>query len=118
MSDELVEAVQVTESPTVLQQKSITDYCAAIIAEQIESLRKTAYGLDRQYENNVRGRKIKFRDRVSYLSLREKVASKIVALVECLHRLRSTDVPGVEPGGAPSWDPDDDGSPSISKAAQ
>ena len=121
MTDELVDAMKASESlsaekegllslPAILQENSISDYSAAVIAQQIERLRNLASDVDRQYAVNVRGRKIKFKDRVGYLSVREKVATRIVALVEDLLRLQSTDSPTdpieSEQGVNMSWDPD------------
>lgn len=125
MSNEPVDAVIASKSISVnpeeslsladiLQETSIADYSAAVIAQQIERLRNLASDVDRQYAVNVRGRKIRFKDRVSYLGIREKVASRIAGLVENLLRLKSsaesaTDSNEREPPGAISWNPDADG---------
>ncbi len=133
MSDELVDALREPQTPSealeeqgcepeimrrrdslpkveqTLAGLSVTDYAAAVIAEQIENLRYNANELDRQYAINVRGRKIKFNDRVGYVSVREKIASKIVCLVEKLRAILSPHPPvdstRNESGGR-SWDPD------------
>jgi len=90
----------------LLQETRVDDYYAGVLAEQLEVLRTTAAGLDAQYETNVRGRKIKFGDRVDFLVVREKVVSRIISLTENLRRMQAANP---EPRQGPrnlSWDPD------------
>lgn len=146
MSDELGDALREPQSPSealeeqgfepeimgrrdflptaeqTLAGLSVIDYAAAVIAEQIENLRYNANELDRQYQINVRGRKIKFTDRVDYVSIREKIASKIVCLVEKLRAILSPHPPVDsslnESGGNMSWNPDDDRGREFSQTTQ
>ncbi|MBI4662152.1 MAG: hypothetical protein HY735_25310 [Verrucomicrobia bacterium] len=101
-----------------LRKHSIDDYGVAVLAEQIEILRSTVNALDRQYANNVRGRKINFKDRVAYAVVREKIASRIADLVGSLREIRSADpTTGANPSECNSWNPDDDQGPEFSKPA-
>ena len=139
MSEELTTAVKAPESPSttveeqgcepeiiesfqalaaagrILRQDSITDYAAAVVVQQIEGLQSIANDVDRQYAINVRGRKIKFKDRVAYLAVREKTASRIADLVGSLREIRSTDTTQSE---CNSWNPDEVQGPEFSQPAQ
>ena len=98
-----------------LRKHSIDDYAVAVLAEQIETLRITVNGVDGQYAINVRGRKIKFKDRVAYVAVREKTAARIADLVGSLREIRSTDTTQSE---CNSWNPDEVQGPECSKPAQ
>ena len=116
---EIIESLQTLSTVGATPRlQPISDYVTAVVTEQIESLRCVADELDRQYAVNVKKRKIRFKDRVDYLAVRERVASRIVDFAEDLCRLRSTDATGSELSGALSWNPDDDGSAASSPAAQ
>jgi predicted transport protein len=140
MSDELVAAAEVPESPNavleqgfeiieslqtlptveqVLQEISFTDYAAAVVMQQIESLRSSVNDLDRRYANNVRKHKITFKNQVSYMAVREKIASRIVYFLGSLREIRSAyPTTGTDPSEVNSWDPDADQGPEFSKPAQ
>jgi hypothetical protein len=120
---EINESIQVfCEIGATLRRQPITDFAAAVLAEQLECLRRTTADLDGQYASNVKRRRMKFKDQVAYLALRERIATRIVALAERLCQLRSTD-PATNAVGSESernwsWDPDDPGSATFSPAAQ
>ena len=115
---EIIESFQaLAAAGRILRQDSITDYAVAVLAEQIETLRITVNGVDGQYAINVRGRKIKFKDRVAYLAVREKTASRIADLVGSLREIRSTDPPESE-SPVNSWNPDEVQGPECPKPAQ
>lgn len=113
---EITEGIRaVSAIGAVLPQQQVADFAAAVIVEQIESLRRVAADLDRQYGNNVKKRKIAFMNRVDYLAVRERVASKIADLVEDLCQLPREAPPALEYGSR-SWNPDDNGSAALSSA--
>ena len=105
---EIVESFQaLAAAGRILRQDSITDYAVAVLAEQIETLRITVNGVDGQYAINVRGRKIKFKDRVAYVAVREKTAARIADLVGSLREIRSEyPTTRTDPSQVNSWNPD------------
>lgn len=102
MSGELV----VTESEgrdVASDQENPVDYAATVLGREIESLRQVARGLDAEYG----GRKLmKFKDRVSYLTIRSRIANQIVDFTEKLCKLRSPEPVRIPTGGSRSWNPD------------
>jgi hypothetical protein len=72
----MVESVQVLcKIGATIRRQPITDFAAAVLAEQLECLRRTTADLDRRHASNVKRRRMKFKDQVAYLALRERIAS-------------------------------------------
>ena len=119
---EIIESFQaLAAAGRILRQDSITDYAAAVVVQQIEGLQSIANDVDRQYAINVRGRKIKFKDRVDYLAIRERVASRSVDFATKLCRILSTDTttdPPESESPPNSWNPDEVQGPECSQTTQ
>jgi len=117
MSDDLVVPANAPDGPGAM-----SDYAATVVTEQIESLRRIADELDRRYASRIKNGRLKPKDGMAYLAVRERVASRIVDFATELCQLRATEAPtnppGGEPSGALSWNPDDDGPAALSPAAQ
>ena len=116
MSDEL--AVAGSQTPGTasdqarkpgIERQNPVDFAAVVFGREIESLRRVADGLDREYESR---KLMKFKDRLAYLAIRERLACKIVDFTEKLCGLRTTnpttEFAGSESSGSLSWDPDAD----------
>jgi len=112
-------AETVSPDGVTFQENSVADY-AAVLAEQIERLRRVAADVDRHYGKKTK--RLSFKHRLGYLTARERISSKILDLTKELSRMRSADPPTEAPerklGGALSWNPDDDGPAALSPAAQ
>jgi len=97
------------------QESSVADYAVTVLAEQIERLRRVADDVDRHYGKKTK--RLSFKHRLDYLTVSERVASKLVDFAQELGRLKSTESPPdadeSDSGSALSWDPDDPG-PAIS----
>jgi len=90
-----------------IERENAVDFAAVVFGREIESLRRVADGLDRDYETR---KAMKFKDRLSYVAIRERLACKIVDFTEKLCGLRTmdpaTEFNRSESGGSVSWDPD------------